>query len=605
MQASFPFSAIVGQAQLKIALLLISVDPQIGGLLLSGPRGSAKSTMVRSLANLTQNQPFVNVPLGASEEMISGSFDLEKALNNSEVAFRPGLLAKANDGILYVDEVNLLTDNLVDLLLDVAASGINLVERDGISHHHAANFSLVGTMNPDEGELRPQLLDRFGLMAQVATCFSLAERKQVVRQRLAYDQNPDKFLQQHQAEQDRLRDKLAWAKNNLSSVAVSDSISTQIAQRCAEANVEGFRADLTMHRASCANAALNQQLVVSESDLEQVAPLVLAHRRQPHERKQSTPPDNNGADNSDSNKNGSAKNRTSGNASARNQGAASIPNTSLNEVSTQGIWGAIDTVATATASARLMPPLSVQKPLLTNVHGAPSAATQSVHSGQRTGTSRSPRFTHQCHNHHRNNTRKIDWLRTLASNHRFHKSKSRDPQSRNQQCNLKFRYPRTLSSELDLVLLDISASTLSGQGLSQAKGVLKILSQHSYQKRRQLGIVTFGNERVSTLLHPQRAPYDIQDKLDSIRAGGGTPAIAAFNYAENLLNRQRYRHLECSIFLVTDGRLDKSAAQHALWSAYPVTIVDIESSRIKLEQSKQLAEQTSAQYVHVSNLPPA
>ena len=181
MQPSFPFTAIVAQERLKTALQLVSIDPKIGGLLLSGPRGSAKSTMVRSLASLNHGQSFVTVPLGASEEMVAGSFDLEKALNDAEVAFRPGLLGRANGGILYVDEVNLLADNLVDLLLDAAASGFNLVERDGISHRHEAEFSLVGTMNPDEGELRPQLLDRFGLMARAAAEFSIEQRQQVDR----------------------------------------------------------------------------------------------------------------------------------------------------------------------------------------------------------------------------------------------------------------------------------------------------------------------------------------------------------------------------------------------------------------------------------------
>lgn len=577
MQPSFPFSAIIGQDQLQTALLLLSIDPQIGGVLLSGPRGSAKSTVVRGLADLVQNQPFVNVPLGASEEMITGSFDLGKALNNSEVAFQPGLLAKANGGILYVDEVNLLTDNLVDLLLDAAASGINRVERDGISHSHEAKFSLVGTMNPDEGELRPQLLDRFGLMAQVATAFSLEQRQQVVQQRLAFDQNPEQFIQHNQAEQDVLREKLEWAKDSLCAVIVPDAISAQIAQRCAEANVEGFRADLTMHRASCANAALNRRLKVSEADLDEVAPLVLAHRRQLTDRKPLPP-------NNPQNDNGPAGSAADDSA-ARNGGASSGS-------SMQGSWGALDTVSTATAPARLMPLLSAIKPLPTSINGTASASAS-----KQKGKAQSPRFTSQSQNNTQHNNRKLDWFRTLGMNHH------RGLKSHNQLPNLKFRYPRAVALELDLVLLDTSASTLSGQGLNQAKGVLKALSQRSYRKRRLLSIVTFGNDSVSTLLHPQRAPYDIQDKLDSIRAGGGTPVGAALDYAENLLNRQRYRDFECAIFLVTDGRLNKSAMHHALLSAYPITIVDIESSRIKLEQGKQLAQQISAQYIHVSNLP--
>ena len=609
MQPNFPFSAIVGQDQLKTALLLISVDPQIGGVLLRGPRGSAKSTVVRGLADLTQNQPFVTVPLGASEEMITGSFDLEKALNHSEVAFRPGLLAKANGGILYVDEVNLLNDNLVDLLLDAAASGINLVERDGISHRHDAKFSLVGTMNPDEGELRPQLLDRFGLMAQVATTFSLVEREQIVRQRLAYDRDPEQFLEHHRAEQDALREQIALAKKHLSTVTVPDSMRAQIAQRCADANVEGFRADLTMHRASCASAALDHRRVVFASDLDAVAPLVLAHRRQAAERKQPAPADNDGS-----------SGNAGGEPSARNQDASSPGSSrpksssqasSKQASSQQGYGGAMATVSTATAAARLMP-AAARVMSLPAARGGRASSAQATYADQRSGASRSPRFTRQCqHNHRQNNNRKIDWFRTLGLHHQVGAPHNgcRRVRAHNREHNLElqFRYPRPASIELDLVLLDISASTLSGQGLSQAKGVLKALSKRSYQKRRQLSIVTFGNDRVSTLLHPQRAPHDIQDKLDSIRAGGGTPAGQALNYAESLLNRQRYRHLNCFIFLVTDGRLPlismQSAMRHPVLSAHPITIVDIESSRIKLGQGKRLAEQIPAQYIHVSELP--
>ena len=572
---NFPFSAVVGQNQLKIALLLISIDPKIGGVLLRGARGSAKSTMVRSLAGLIENQPFVNLPLGASEEMISGSFDLGKALSHAEFTFLPGLLAKANNGILYVDEVNLLADNLVDLLLDVSASGVNVVERDGISHQHDAHFSLIGTMNPDEGELRPQLLDRFGLSAEVETVFSLAQRKQIVQQRLAYDRDADDFTHRHQIDEDALRDKLTWAKTNLSAVLMPDSISEQIAQRCADADVEGFRADLTMHRASCANAAFNQRLEVSVADLNQVAPLVLAHRWRSSPHKQPVPPNNGGSpgntDDSSTNPSG-------------HRGGSSL----------QGSWGATDTVSTATAAERVIP-----RPAATLLHRIAKrmsntesicAAKSNLHKGE----SRSRRFSSQPSPI----KRKIDWCRTLGMNMPFASLNYHDKQR-----GLKFRYPKAVAGELDLVLLDISASTLSGQGLSHAKGALKALSQRSYLQRRHLSIITFGNDRVCTLLHPQRAPKNLQDKLDAIRAGGGTPVEQAFNYAENLLNRQRYRHFDCAIFLLTDGRLNQSASHHPLLSAYPITIVDIESSRIKLAQGRQLAAQISAQYVHVAELP--
>ena len=281
MQSRFPFVAVVGQNQLKTALLLNTVDPSIGGLLVSGPRGSAKTTLVRSITDLGPDKAFVNVPLGASEEMVTGSFDLEKALADSELAFRPGLLSQADGGMLYVDEVNLLADHLVDLLLDCAASGINHVERDGISHSHEARFSLVGTMNPDEGELRPQLLDRFGMSCAVQTAFSPVERQEIVARRLAFDDDADEFRATWLAATDQVTRELADAVALLPTVSVSEEMSREIALRCQNANVEGFRADITMHRAAKAHAALHGRSAVNTEDLEAVENLVLDHRRKP------------------------------------------------------------------------------------------------------------------------------------------------------------------------------------------------------------------------------------------------------------------------------------------------------------------------------------
>jgi len=562
MQPSFPFTAIVAQQRLKTALQLISIDPRIGGLLLSGPRGSAKSTMVRSLASLDREQTFVTVPLGASEEMVVGSFDLEKALNDAEVAFRPGLLARANGGILYVDEVNLLADNLVDLLLDAASSGINLVERDGISHQHEAEFSLVGTMNPDEGELRPQLLDRFGLMARVETAFSIEQRQQVVQQRLAFDQDPGGFISQHQEQLDRLRTSLVWARQNLSRVLVPASISEKIAQRCARARVEGFRADITMHRASSACAALAQRLEVSIDDLDAVEALVLDHRRQPSSENPPSPP--------------TASSGSSKTSKPVREGS-----------SIQGSWGVMESVTADTAGPRSLPENNYDE------SSKASAAGESDFTSRRRG-----RFFSTAYTSAKSGGRsKIDWFRTFGPANHFHQQ----GQHGRWRC-LQFLYPRLRSRELKLVLLDVSASTLAGQGISQAKGVIKELSRQAYLKRQMLSVITFGNEQVSTLIHPQRAPKNIDDKLDSIRAGGGTPVLKALDYACNLLNRQRYQLLDCSIFLVTDGRLDPMTRTHPLFEHHRLTLVDIESSRVKLGLARQLANAIAARYLHVSEL---
>jgi magnesium chelatase subunit I len=276
---AFPFTALVGQAPLQRALLLAAIDPAIGGVLVSGPRGTAKSTAARALAALLPAGAFVTLPLGASEEKLIGTLDLEAALRESAVRFSPGLLARAHDGVLYVDEVNLLPDALVDALLDAAASGVNTVERDGVSHTHEARFVLVGTMNPEEGELRPQLLDRFGLMVEIGNSFDLAERQRIVKARLAFDADPQAFCAAHEAVQRELAQSIAAARVALDALELSDAVHERAAQCCVEAAVDGMRADLVMLRAARALAAFEGAAQVVPEHVDQVADAVLAHRR--------------------------------------------------------------------------------------------------------------------------------------------------------------------------------------------------------------------------------------------------------------------------------------------------------------------------------------
>jgi magnesium chelatase subunit I len=275
----FPFTALVGQQSLQQALLLVAIDPSIGGLLISGPRGTAKSTAARALAALLPDAPFVTLPLSASLEQVVGSLSVEDALRDGSLRLSPGLVARAHLGLLYVDEANLLPDALVDALLDVAASGVNTLERDGISQQHAARFVLVGTMNPEEGDIRPQLLDRFGLSVRLDNPLDLELRHSILRTRLMFDDNPEALLAQHAAALAALVTKLAQARAALPSLHWSDAVLTHVAQLALAAGVDGVRADLVMLRAARAYAALQGSLEVSLQDVDAVAELALAHRR--------------------------------------------------------------------------------------------------------------------------------------------------------------------------------------------------------------------------------------------------------------------------------------------------------------------------------------
>lgn len=274
----FPFTALAGQPELQRALLLCALEPMIGGLLIEGPRGTAKSTSARALAALLPAGRFVNLPLAASAEQVVGSLDIDAALKGDGVQFRPGLLARAHGGVLYVDEVNLLADHLVDLLLDASASGVNIVERDGISHAHEARIVLIGTMNPEEGELRPQLLDRFGLFLRLADAPDLATRQRIVSARLAFDADPAAFAARRAEAEAALRERLAGARARLGEIDYADADIARVGELCRAARVEGVRADLALLRAARANAALEGRARIAEQDIARVTPWVLAHR---------------------------------------------------------------------------------------------------------------------------------------------------------------------------------------------------------------------------------------------------------------------------------------------------------------------------------------
>ncbi|MGH9040438.1 MAG: ATP-binding protein, partial [Acidimicrobiia bacterium] len=277
---AFPLSALVGQDELKLALLLHGVDPRLGGVLIRGEKGSGKSTAARGLAALLPGSaPFVELPVGATEDRVVGSLDLEGALVDGQRRLQPGLLAAAHGGVLYVDEVNLLPDHLVDLLIDAAAFGVNRVERDGLAVEHESRFVLVGSMNPEEGELRPQLLDRFGLAVEVRASRNPRLRAEAVRRRLAYDADPEAFAARWETEEQEVAAALTTGSALLPEVTLPDEVVALAARLCADLGAEGLRADLVLARGARALAALESRGEATGDDVTRLASLALAHRR--------------------------------------------------------------------------------------------------------------------------------------------------------------------------------------------------------------------------------------------------------------------------------------------------------------------------------------
>ena len=311
MKYPFPFSAIVGQEEMKRAIILTAIDPSIGGVLVFGDRGTGKSTAVRALASLLpsikvaegcpynctqigsdcpycrenapknlveKKTPVIDLPLGATEDRVLGALDLEAALVEGKKSFEPGLLARANKGFLYIDEVNLLEDHIVDLLLDVAASGENLVEREGLSIKHEAKFVLVGSGNPEEGELRPQLLDRFGLSVEVSSPKDVEQRVEVVKRRDAFETNYDDFITHWQLEDSKIREKILSARELIKKVITPDSIIHDCAKLCLALGADGLRGELTLLRSTRSHAAFNGDTIVNQTHLKEIAASALRHR---------------------------------------------------------------------------------------------------------------------------------------------------------------------------------------------------------------------------------------------------------------------------------------------------------------------------------------
>ena len=565
-----PFTAVVGQDQLKLALILAAIEPRLAGVLIAGPRGVAKSTLARGLAAIDTRAAggFVNLPLGATEEQVVGSLDLAKALGDQEVRFKPGLLARAHGGYLYIDEVNLLADALVDVLLDVAASKTNHVERDGISHAHPARFVLVGTMNPDEGELRPQFSDRFGLCVELDDTLAPATRRAIVDQRLAFEADHAGFVAACQPKETALAQAIEAARQRLGEVTTPEAIKDDIARRCHAAGVEGVRADLHWRQAAVAHAAWQGRNQVESADCHAVEAFVLCHRRT------RTPDQTSGGQDPDDEPAGTSENTS---PASDHDGS----DAEQNDAAGEGDWGQLPPRHVAPAAGYtlelgaadiVMPRRSAGRVFAGRRRGREALAPGAARAGP-TGS-------------------RIDWFRTLADGAR---RPDRSPDL--------VRRPQALrESLLDCVLLDLSASTLGGDAQARARAGVLAIADAAYRARRRFGLLVFGGARIEWLVTLQRAPRHIATLLDAAPAGGGTPLADALVRARDDLQAGQHagRTARLRTWLITDGR-SRDEIHGPSWPG-ELIVVDTETARISLGRARRLAEALGGRHMSLAEL---
>lgn len=538
----YPITAVVGQESICQALVLAAIDPKIGGVLIQGPKGTAKTTMARGIAKILPQGNFVNLPLGVTEDRLTGSINLEKVLDDGSVQFLPGLLKQAHQGVLYIDEVNLLADHLVDLLLDVAASGKNYVERDGISHEHPAKILLIGTMNPDEGELRSQILDRFGFCIQLNKDFSEAERIEIIKRRFAFDENPKSFCSQFENDQQELMQRCSQARERLANIPISEENLTYAAQLSQRANVEGLRADIVIIRGARARAAFFGRKEILQEDIDFVAQFALAHRRL--DDHSSNPPN----------------------------GKHQQDNKTDSQDQSQGIWGEL-------------PPQSVDTGMTYKFDWQAEKQCITFHGK---GNEQSPRGSHG--HTAKNYSGSIDWISTLRQMQKTTEKFVIDK--------IFFRQRVQKTQDLLIILLDTSSSTLKNSIISKAKGLIAGVADIAYKKRRHLALFCFAGRRHEMVLAPARAPKNTQRLLRSIRAGGGTALKLAVDKTLRLINKFSYN--QASLMIISDGRCKDNLK--GLRIPWPTLFVDLEESRTPLGRCRLFAQQTGADYIHINTL---
>ncbi|MDR3663475.1 MAG: magnesium chelatase subunit D family protein [Mycobacterium sp.] len=594
----YPFSALVGQDRLRLALVLCAVRPDIGGVLIRGEKGTAKSTAVRGLAEVLSavdsDARLVELPIGATEDRVVGSIDLQKVLRDGEHAFSPGLLARAHGGVLYVDEVNLLHDHLVDVLLDAAAMGRVHIERDGVSHSHDARFMLVGTMNPEEGELRPQLLDRFGLTVDVYASRDVDVRVEVIRRRMSYEADPAGFAQRYAADDADLARRIATAKSAVASVSLPDSELRRIAALCAAFDVDGMRADLVVARTAVAHAAWRGAAEVTEEDIRVAAELALPHRRR------RDPFDDPGLDPQqldDAMAEADAQARPEPDPDPDPPGGG-VSADSSEEATPQGnSTGAgasqpsAPPAATFRTRALVVPGVGEGAPgrrsRARNRTGTPVAATDDAQAG------------HGVH-----------VFGTLLA------AADRRPQAgRLQVAAADVRHAIREGREGNLVIfvVDASGSMAARDRMSAVSGATLSLLRDAYQRRDKVAVITFRGAEAQVLLPPTSSVHIAGRRLARFDTGGKTPLAQGLLAARDVVLREkaRDRARRPLVVVLTDGRATggpdplgrtRTAAGLLVAEGTAAVVVDCETSYIRLGLAQQLAGQLGAPAVQLAQL---
>ncbi len=598
----YPFSAIVGHDRLRLALLLCAVRPEIGGVLVRGEKGTAKSTAVRALAAvLAVADPrarLVELPLGATEDRVIGSLDLEKVLRDGEHAFAPGLLARADGGVLYVDEVNLLPDHLVDILLDAAAMGRVHIERDGVSHSYDSRFVLIGTMNPEEGELRPQLLDRFGLAVEVTASRDVAVRSEVIRSRLAYESDPAGFAARFADDDADLARRVAAARRLVGHVVLDDEALNRIAAVCAAFDVDGMRADLVLARTAVAHAAWRGVAAVADEDIRVAAELALPHRRRrdPFDDPGIAPSDleqalrDAGADaepepdpdhDPDHDPDGPGGGRESGDNPEK-----AVPQRDAHQSGTSAAPG-------PTFGARTLRVPGVGD----GSAGRRSAARNSA--GASVGPSPDPTRGHGLHL----------FATVLAAAE--HSRAPGAPRLRPADLRRALRVGR--EGNLVIFLVDASGSMAARDRMAAVGGAAQSLLRDAYQRRDRVAVITFRAGGASVLLPPTSSASLAARRLTGFATGGVTPLAEGLLAARDLVLRERVRDSARRplVVVLTDGRatagpdpLRRSRAAAAMLAAEgtAAVVVDCETSYIRLGLAAELAAALRAPALRLQEL---